>query len=160
MPQSNENKTKVIATNRKAGYDHTFSSRYEAGVVLEGWEVKSIRSGRVQLKDSYAQIREGEAWLMDLHVSILSTTCTHRKLDPKRARKLLLHRDELKRLAGKVKQQGFTLVVTELYWKGRHVKARLVLAKGKKKHDKRVALKEREWERSKQRLKKYKLEDL
>ncbi len=157
MSQSTEKKIQSIAKNRKARHDYTLSTLYEAGIVLEGWEVKSIRAGRSNLKDSHVLIRQGEAWLVNLHISPLSTTNTHRKAEPDRSRKLLLHRIELKRLIGKIKQKGLTLIATELYWRGKHVKVKLALAKGKKKHDKRASIKERDWERSKLRLKKHML---
>lgn len=154
MTPLNEKKTKLIAINRKAKHDYTLSAFYEAGLVLEGWEVKSIRAGRLNLKDTYVVIRKGEAWLLNVHISPLKTICRYQQVEADRSRKLLLHRTELRRLIGKVNQQGFTLVVTELYWRGAHVKAKLALAKGKKLYDKRAAIKEREWDRAKQRLKK------
>ena len=142
----------TIATNKKALHDYFIEERFEAGLVLEGWEVKSLRAGRVQLKESYVHIRDGEAWLSGAHISALSTASTHVKPDPTRTRKLLLHRDELNKLIGLVERKGFTLVPTAMYWKRGRAKLEIGLAKGKKQHDKRASEKDRDWQREKERL--------
>ncbi len=142
-----------ISQNKKAFHDYTLTERFEAGIVLEGWEVKSIREGRVQLKDSYVVIRKQEAFLINCHISPLKTVSTHITPDPLRARKLLLSHKELKKLIGAVERKGNTLVPVKMYWKkNRYVKVEVALAVGKKKHDKRASEKAREWERDKARL--------
>lgn len=142
----------TIALNRKARHDYFIEERYEAGLVLEGWEVKSLRAGRVQLNESYCLIKEGELWLFGTHVSPLSTASTHIQPDPLRNRKLLLHAEELRRLIGAVERKGYTLVPLALYWKRERAKLEIALAKGKHKYDKRAAEKEKEWARQKERL--------
>lgn len=141
-----------IAENKKAFHDYFIEERYEAGLVLEGWEVKAIRAGRVQLKESYVVLKKGEVWLIGCHVSPLPTASTHVKPDPTRSRKLLLHAAEIKRLIGKVERAGYTLVPLDLHYKKGRIKLEIGLAKGKKLHDKRAAEKEREWQREKARL--------
>lgn len=141
-----------IADNKKAFHEYFIEERYEAGIVLEGWEVKAIRAGRVQLKESYVVVKKGEVWLLGCHVSPLPTASTHVKPDPTRTRKLLLHAAEIKRLIGKVERAGYTLVPLDLHYTKGRIKAEIGLAKGKKLHDKRAAEKEREWQRDKQRL--------
>ena len=142
---------KNIAENRKAFHDYHVLETFEAGVALLGTEVKSIREGRVNLRDSYAQVKDGEVYVHNVHIQPYS----HRGYadhPPMRARKLLLHRREIDQLVGKVQRDGYTVVPTSLYWKGNKVKAELALAKGKQAHDKRDASKERDWEREKQRV--------
>jgi SsrA-binding protein len=146
----------TIALNRKARHDYFIETRYEAGLVLEGWEVKSLRAGRVQLNESYCLIKEGEAWLFGAHISPLNTASTHIQPDPLRTRKLLLHTEELRRLIGAVERKGYTLVPLALYWKQGRAKLEIALAKGKHKYDKRAAEKEKEWARQKERLLKVK----
>lgn len=141
-----------IAENKKAFHEYFIEERYEAGLVLEGWEVKAIRAGRVQLKEAYVTLKKGEVWLIGCHVSPLPTASTHVKPDPTRSRKLLLHADEIKRLIGKVERAGYTLVPLDLHYKKGRIKLEIGLAKGKKLHDKRAAEKEREWQREKARL--------
>jgi SsrA-binding protein len=141
-----------IAVNKKAFHDYSIEERFEAGVALEGWEVKSIRTGRVQLKESYALVKNGEAWLFGSHISPLPTASTHVHPDPLRTRKLLLHRSELNKLIGAVERRGYTLVPLAMYWKRGHIKLEVGLAKGKKQHDKRAAERERDWQREKQRV--------
>jgi SsrA-binding protein len=141
-----------IAVNKKAFHDYSIEERFEAGVALEGWEVKSIRAGRVQLKESYALVKNGEAWLFGSHISPLPTASTHVHPDPLRTRKLLLHRSELNKLIGAVERRGYTLVPLAMYWKRGHIKLEVGLAKGKKQHDKRAAERERDWQREKQRV--------
>ena len=142
----------TIAFNKKASHDYQIEQRYEAGLALEGWEVKSLRSGRVQLKESYVRILHGEAFLLGAHVSALPTASTHVSPDPIRTRKLLLKRSELNRLIGLTERAGYTLVPTSMYWKRGRAKLEIGLAKGKKLHDKRSTEKERDWQREKERL--------
>ena len=141
-----------IVQNKKAFHDYFIEERYEAGLALEGWEVKAIRAGRAQLKESYVVIQKGELYLIGSHISPLPTASTHVQPDPVRTRKLLLHGDEISRLIGKVERAGYTLVALDLHYTKGRVKAEIGLAKGKKKHDMRETEKKREWEREKQRL--------
>ena len=141
-----------IADNKKAFHEYFIEARYEAGLVLEGWEVKAIRAGRVQLKEAYVVVKKGEVWLLGCHISPLPTASTHIKPDPVRTRKLLLHAEEIKRLIGKVERAGYTLVPLNLHYAKGRIKVEIGLAKGKKQHDKRAAEKEREWQREKARL--------
>jgi SsrA-binding protein len=140
-----------IALNKKTFHDYHIEQRFEAGIVLEGWEVKSIRAGRIQLRDSYVLMKQDQAWLIGVHISPLSTTSAHLHADPVRTRKLLLHRKELQTLIGAVQRKGYTLATLSMYWKNNRVKVEIGLAKGKKEFDKRQTLKERDWEREKQR---------
>jgi SsrA-binding protein len=142
----------VIAVNRKARHDYFIEDTFEAGLVLEGWEVKSLRAGNAQLTESYVYIRNNEAWLIGAHFSPLKTTSTHVKPDPTRSRKLLLHRQELDRLIGAVERKGFALVPLDLHWHKGRAKLNVGMAKGKKQHDKRAAKKDRDWERQKARI--------
>ena len=144
--------TGTIALNRQATHDYFIEERFEAGLVLLGWEIKSLRAGRVQLKESYVVLKSGEAWLLGSHISPLSSASTHVIPDPVRTRKLLLHRGELSRLIGHVERKGYTLVPLALYWKKGRAKLEIGLVKGKKMHDKRAAEKDRDWEREKQRV--------
>jgi SsrA-binding protein len=141
----------TIVLNKKAKHDFFIEEKYEAGVVLEGWEVKSLRAGKVQLRDSYVMVKEDEAYVIGCLITPLPTASTHIHPDPQRTRKLLLHRKELNRLIGAIERKGYTLVVTALYWKHGKVKAELGMAKGKQSHDKRQTLKDKDWEREKQR---------
>ena len=141
-----------IVDNRKAFHDYFIEERYEAGIALEGWEVKSIRAGRAQLKEAYVIIRQGEAFVTGMHLSPLPTASTHVHPDPTRTRKLLLHKQELAKLIGKVEQRGYTLVPLNLHYAKGRIKLEVGLAKGKKQHDKRDAEKERDWQREQQRL--------
>src|SRR5512138_869659 len=145
----------TIAENRKARYDYFIEDTYEAGLVLQGWEVKSLRAGRAQLKEAYVFLKDGEAFLFGAHISALPTASTHVIPDPIRTRKLLLNRAELNRLIGAVERRGYTLVPLELYWKNGLAKLRLALAKGKQEHDKRATEKDRDWQREKSRLMKH-----
>jgi len=141
-----------IVENRKAYHDYFVEERFEAGLVLEGWEVKAIRAGRVQIKEAYVMVRGEEAFIIGMHVSALPTASTHVHPDPTRTRKLLLHGAELAKLIGKVEQRGYTLVPLNLHYAKGRIKADIGLAKGKKQHDKREAEKDRDWQREKQRL--------
>ena len=141
-----------IAQNKKAFHDYFIEEKYEAGIVLEGWEVKAIRAGRVQLKESYVVIKSGELFLIGCHISPLPTASTHVNPDPVRTRKLLLHAEEINKLIGKVERAGYTLVPLDMHYTRGRIKLEIGLAKGKKQHDKREAEKERDWQREKQRL--------
>jgi SsrA-binding protein len=141
-----------IASNRKAHHEYFIEDRFEAGLVLEGWEVKSLRAGRVQLDQSYVIIKNGAAWLFGALITPLQTVSTHIHPDSLRSRKLLLHMRELNKLIGSVERRGYTVVPLSLYWKNNRVKIDIGLAKGKKLHDKRATEKERDWSRQKQRL--------
>jgi SsrA-binding protein len=141
-----------IVENRKAFHDYFVEERYEAGLVLEGWEVKSIRAGRVQLKEAYVTLMGAEPFVIGMHVSPLPTASTHVHPDPTRSRKLLLNAEELRKLIGKVEQRGYTLVPLDLHYTKGRVKLQIGLAKGKKQHDKREVEKDRDWQREQQRL--------
>ncbi|HZJ94742.1 MAG TPA: SsrA-binding protein SmpB [Thiopseudomonas sp.] len=141
----------TIALNRKALHDYFIEHRFEAGIALTGWEVKSLRAGKAQLVDSYVLLKDGEAWLMGCHISPLSTVSTHVVADPSRTRKLLLNRNELNRLFTGVQQRGYTCVALSLYWKKHLVKCEIALGKGKKEYDKRHVQKERDSNREIQR---------
>jgi SsrA-binding protein len=141
-----------IVDNKKAFHDYFIEERYEAGLVLEGWEVKAIRAGRVQIKEAYVILKGAEPYEIGMHVSALPTASTHVHPDPTRTRKLLLNAEEIRRLIGKVEQRGYTLVPLDLHYTKGRVKLAIGLAKGKKQHDKREAEKDREWQREQQRL--------
>jgi SsrA-binding protein len=141
-----------IAQNKKAFHDYFVEERFEAGIVLEGWEVKAIRAGRVQLQEAYVIVRNTEIFLIGCHISPLPTASTHIKPDPTRTRKLLLHAGEISALIGSVERAGYTLVPLDLHYLKGRIKLEIGLAKGKKQHDKRATEKEREWQREKQRL--------
>ena len=144
--------TKTIALNKKSRHDYHLEDRFEAGLVLEGWEVKSLRAGRVQIKDSYILLKNDEAWLFGAVITPLQTASTHITPDPQRSRKLLMHRMELNRLIGAVERKGYTLIPTAMYWVKGRAKLEIALAKGKQAHDKRASMKERDWQRDKQRI--------
>src|SRR5579885_553345 len=152
MPPKDETAARLIAENRKARFDYFIEERYEAGLALQGWEVKAMRAGRAQLKEAYVYLRGGEAFLIGAHLSPLPSTSSHVVADPVRTRKLLLHHAELNGLIGAVERKGYTLVPLELYWKDGRAKLQVGLAKGKKQHDKRATEKERDWQRDKARL--------
>ncbi len=142
----------TITENRKARHDYFLEETFEAGLALEGWEVKAIRAGRINLKEAYVLVRQGELYLLGMHVSPLPSASTHVKPDPTRTRKLLLHRQEIDRLIGKVERAGYALVPLDLHYRNGRIKATIALAKGKKQYDKRESLKERDWELDKARL--------
>ncbi|MEW7977075.1 MAG: SsrA-binding protein SmpB [Candidatus Sedimenticola endophacoides] len=142
----------TIALNKAARHEYFIEERFEAGVSLQGWEVKSLREGRINLTESYVFIKEGEAFLSGVHITPLKTASTHIDPHPTRVRKLLLHRYELNKLIGQVERKGYTLVATAMYWKNGRAKLEVGLAKGKKLHDKRATEKDRDWNRDKQRL--------
>lgn len=141
-----------IVQNKKAFHDYFVEEKFEAGMALEGWEVKAIRAGRAQIKESYVNIRDGELYLIGSHISPLPTASTHVHPDPTRTRKLLLKGEEIARLIGKVERAGYTLVALDLHYTRGRIKLEIGLAKGKKKHDIRESEKERDWQREKQRL--------
>ena len=149
---SQKSSSSTIALNKKARHDYFIEDRFEAGIALQGWEVKSLREGRVQLTESYVIVQNGEAWLFGLHIAPLLSASTHITPDPTRSRKLLLHRRELDKLIGAVERKGYTLVATALYWKRGRAKLEIALARGKQSHDKRATEKDQEWTRNKQRL--------
>ena len=137
----------LIAKNRKAWHDYFIEQKFEAGLALTGWEVKSLRAGRAQLKESYVIVMHGEIYLLGAHFSPLTSASTHVRPDPTRTRKLLLHREEINKLIGSVERKGYTLIPLELYWKHGRAKLEVALAKGKQLHDKRASIKERETKR-------------
>ncbi len=150
-----ENTSNTIVLNKKAKHDFFIEEKFEAGIALQGWEVKSLRAGKVQLRDSYVLLKDNEAYIIGCLITPLPTASTHIHPDPQRTRKLLLHRKELNQLIGSVERKGYTAVVTALYWKQGKVKAELGLARGKQSHDKRQDLKRKDWERAKQRTLKH-----
>ncbi len=145
----------TIALNKKATFEYFIEQRYEAGMVLQGWEVKSLRAGKVQIVESHVIIKNQEAWLLGSIINPLATTSTHFTADPSRTRKLLLNHDELRKLIGSVERKGYTIVPLAMYWKGGRVKLEIGLAKGKQTHDKRDNVKERDWQREKGRILKH-----
>ena len=142
----------TIALNKRARHEFHLEQRHEAGLALQGWELKSIRAGRANITEAYAVIRDGELFLFGAQLTPLISASTHVVAEERRTRKLLLHRNEIDTLIGKVQREGYTIVPTALYWKGNKVKAEVALARGKQTHDKREASKERDWNREKQRL--------
>ncbi len=145
-----------IVFNRKAGFEYFIENQYEAGLVLEGWEVKSLRAGKINISDAHIIIKYGEAFLLGAQIQPLQTASTHIIADPMRTRKLLLNRKELNSLIGGVERQGYTIVPLSLYWKNNKIKIKIALAKGKKEHDKRDTIKDREWQRDRSRIMKNK----
>ncbi len=141
-----------IANNRKAFHDYFIEERFEAGIALEGWEVKAIRAGRLQLRDAYVIVRGGELWLLGCTITPLPTVSTHFQPDPTRTRKLLMHSREIDRLIGAVERSGYTLVPLDMHYSKGRIKLEIGLAKGKKQHDKRESERERDWQRQRQRL--------
>jgi SsrA-binding protein len=146
-----------IAENRKALFNYHIEERFEAGIVLEGWEVKAIRDGQVQLTDGYVVVKNGELFLIGLRINPLRSASTHIHPDADRTKKLLMHRSQIRRLIGKTEQKGYTLVPLNLHFKGSHVKADIALAKGKAEHDKRNTIKDRDWAREQGRLMRHKV---
>ena len=141
-----------IVENRKAFHDYFVEDRYEAGLVLEGWEVKAVRAGRAQISDAYVIVAEGALWLIGSHISPLLAASSHFRPDPARTRKLLMSAEEIRRLIGKVEQRGYTLIPLDLHFAKGRIKLQIALAKGKLKHDKRASEREKEWQREKTRL--------
>ncbi|MGD8936699.1 MAG: SsrA-binding protein SmpB [Thiogranum sp.] len=160
MAKSSKQKTSAssgstIALNKKARHEYTLEDRLEAGLALEGWEVKSLRAGKVQMVDSYILLKNGEAFLFGALITPLPTASTHINPDPRRTRKLLMHRDEIDKLIGAVERKGYSLIPTAMYWRKGRAKLEIALAKGKKEHDKRATLKDRDWQRDRQRILKH-----
>jgi len=142
----------TIVLNKSARFEYTIEDKFEAGMVLEGWEVKALRAGQVNIRDSYVTIQNGEAMIFGLTINPLQTASTHIKPEPMRPRKLLLHRQEIDKLTGLIERKGYTLIATAMYWKHGRVKIEIGTAKGKKQHDKRATEKERDWKRDQARL--------
>jgi len=151
MATKKQDTSSRIADNKKAAYNYFFEERFEAGIVLEGWEVKSLREGKVQLTDGYVVIRDGELFVVGLQINPLKSASTHVNPDSIRTKKLLLHKEEIRRLVGKVEQKGYTLVPLNLHWKTGKIKLDIALAKGKAEHDKRDTIKDREGKREVER---------
>jgi SsrA-binding protein len=147
---------KTIALNKKASHEYYLEERVEAGLQLQGWEVKALREGRGQITDTYIVFKGGEAFVLNMHIPPLSTVSVHVKPDPERSRKLLLHKKEINKLMGAKERGGYTIVATALYWKNNKAKLEIALAKGKKLHDKRDADKEKDWKREQGRIMKHK----
>jgi SsrA-binding protein len=141
-----------IVQNRKAFHDYFVEERFEAGLVLDGWEVKAIRAGRAQITEAYVVVRNEALWLLGAHISALPTASTHVNPDPIRTRKLLMHAEEISKLVGKVEQRGYTLIPIDLHYKAGRIKLEIGLAKGKQHHDKRAVERDKQWQRDKQRL--------
>jgi SsrA-binding protein len=152
MSPKAEKTERLIAENRRARFEYSIEERYEAGLMLKGWEVKSMRAGRAQLAEAYVFMRGTEAFLFGAHLSPLNSASSHVVADPTRTRKLLLNASELSRLVGAVERKGYTLIPLELYWKNGRAKLAVGLAKGKKQHDKRATDKDRDWQRDKARI--------
>ena len=154
--QAGKAASSTIVLNKKARHDFFIEERFEAGLVLEGWEVKALRAGRVQIRDAYVLVKDGEAWLLGSIINPLPTVSTHFEPDPQRTRKLLLHRRELDELIGATERKGYTVVPLAMYWKKGRAKIEVGLAKGKSAPDKRATERERDWQREKERLLKHK----
>ena len=152
MSKKKPDNDNTIARNKKAWHDYFIEDEFEAGLVLEGWEVKSLRDGRIQLKESYVVVDKGELFLIGAHISPLLSASTHINPNPLRSRKLLLHNKEISNLIGAVDRKGYTVVALSMYWKQGRAKLKIGLGRGKKQHDKRESLKEREWGREQHRL--------
>jgi SsrA-binding protein len=151
-PESKAEAPRLIAQNRRARYDYFIEDTFEAGMALEGWEVKSLRAGKAQITEAYVIIKNGEAWLLGGHIMPLTQASTHVHGDPTRTRKLLLHQRQLGELIGKVERAGYTIVPLDLHWTRGRAKIQIGLAKGKKQHDKRASIKQQDWQREKGRL--------
>lgn len=150
--KKSQHNSNTICQNKRARYEYSIEEKLEAGLVLAGWEVKSLRDGRCQLVDSYVVLKNDEAWLVGANITPLTQACTHFVTEPRRDRKLLLHRRQIDKLVGAVEAKGYTCVALSLYWKQGRVKCEIALVKGKKLHDKREAEKNRDWDRQKQRI--------
>ena len=150
--KAKSNRSSTIAQNKKARHDYHLEEHFEAGLALQGWEVKSLRAGKAQLRDSYVLLKDGEAFLFGATITPLPSASTHVNPDPQRTRKLLLHRREIDHLRGAVERKGLTAIALALYWKTGKAKVDIALARGKKQHDKRAAEKDRDWQREKARI--------
>ncbi|PID60832.1 MAG: SsrA-binding protein [Gammaproteobacteria bacterium] len=142
----------LIVRNKRATFDYRIDEKYEAGLALQGWEVKSLRAGKVQLTDGHVQIHRGEAWLLNCNITPLNTASSHYVIENRRRRKLLLHRREIARLTGAVERKGYSIVAMSMFWKRGKVKLEIGLGKGKKEYDKRAAIRNRDWQRDKARV--------
>ena len=151
---TNDDSRKTIALNRRAKFDYDLGARFEAGMVLEGWELKSIRASQAQISDSYVLVRDGQAWLLGARIVPLASASTHVVADPTRTRKLLLHAQEISRIFMAVQTKGQACLATAMYWKGTRVKCEIALGKGKAEHDKRATIRDRDWKRDQARLSK------
>ena len=149
------NSGSTIALNKKARHNYSLEDRFEAGLALEGWEVKSLRAGKIQMVESYVLLKDNEAWLFGCLITPLLSASTHIHPEARRTRKLLLHRDEIDRLIGAVERKGYSLIPTAMYWRKGRAKLEIALAKGKKEHDRRADIKDRDWKRDKQRILKH-----
>ena len=149
---ASKEQSSTIIVNKKARFEYFIEDEFEAGLVLEGWEVKSLRAGKVNLSDAHVIVKNGEAWLLGAQIQPLPTASTHIHPEPDRTRKLLLNRRELGQLIGSIERQGYTLIPLSLYWKKNKIKVKIALAKGKKMHDKRATIKDRDWERDRSRV--------
>jgi SsrA-binding protein len=149
---NNKQDSATIVVNKKARFDYFLEQEYEAGLVLQGWEIKSLRAGKVNLSDAHVIMKNNEAWLLGAQIQPLPTASTHIHPDSTRTRKLLLNRRELSQLIGSIERQGYTLIPISLYWKRNNIKIKIALAKGKKMHDKRETIKERDWQRDRERI--------
>ncbi len=145
----------TIAQNKRARHDYVLEERFEAGLALQGWEVKSLRAGKCQLVDSYVLLRNGEAWLLGVNITPLTSASTHVVAEPQRSRKLLLHAKEIARIFNATQAKGYTCIATAIYWKNNKVKCEIALGKGKQQHDKRATQRDRDWNRDKERLRKH-----
>lgn len=152
MKKKSNKPENLIAENRKARFNFELSTVYSAGVVLLGWEVKSLRNKRCNIQDSYVIIKHGEAWIVGMNILLLPTTSTQSFAEPTRTRKLLLNKKEISQLIGMVERKGLSIVATKIYWKKNRAKIEIALARGKKTHDKRIAIKEREWKKEQSQL--------
>jgi len=152
MNEKSKTAPKTIALNKRARYEYHIEDRFEAGLALEGWEVKALRAGRIQFADSYVLLKDNEAFLFGCQINPLQTVSTHIMPDPVRTRKLLLHRKEIDRLVGAVERRGYTVIPTAMYWSKGKVKVEVGMARGKRQHDKRKTEKDRDWERQKGRI--------
>ncbi len=150
--KKNDSKSSTIVLNKKARHDYFIEDKYEAGMALEGWEVKSLRAGRVQLNESYVFVKEGECFLSGCMITPLETASTHITPEQRRIRKLLLHKKEINKLTGLVERKGYTLIATAMYWSKGNIKLEIAVGQGKKAHDKRATEKDRDWQRQKQRI--------
>lgn len=152
VTKHNKNNNPTISTNKKAFHDYHIEKTLNAGIVLEGWEVKSARAGKIQLSDSYVIIKNNEAWLLGTIITPLISVCTHKTINPSKTRKILLKRKEINNLIGLTQQKGYTLIPLSIYWNKNKIKLDIALARGKKLYDKRAADKEKTWKREKQKL--------
>ncbi|MFT6220887.1 MAG: SsrA-binding protein [Candidatus Endobugula sp.] len=152
MAKKQKTSENTIAQNKRARFDYHIEEQFEAGLSLQGWEVKSLRAGKGQITDSYVFLKNGEAWLLNVQIQPINTISTHFVVEPNRQRKLLLNRKEIRKLEVATEQKGHTVVALALYWKGHMVKCKIAIAGGKKQHDKRQSEKEKDWDRQKQRV--------